>query len=347
MVFLSHFIIAPDGQRAFYAGGTIGVEFSIALSGFVMCAGYGKAATGPGFRFGRFMLRRLIRLWPLHLGCLMLWMAIHRQELSGIMPDLSVNALMLQPWFPIDKFYYSGNTPSWCLGVFMLLYTTFPWLVRHLTRNPRRFITAFLCIWAAYIVYLIAIPSVPSVPEETEVWLTRIFPPLRLLDFIMGMILWRCYTSMQQGKLHLKMKNLGGAAKTSVEAVPLALLAVASVAFYHLPIKWESTAIWWLPSAAAVTVYSLFDNEGGLISRILASRPLIAFGNASFVFYLFHQIGINLCNRLYHEIGFTASPIWRLAPTLAIITILSMLISRYIDTPTGNYLKRRLSNGKA
>ena len=63
--------------------------------------------------------------------------------------------------------------------------------------------------------------------------------------------------------------------------------------------------------------------KGGLISRILASRPLIAFGNASFVFYLFHQIGINLCNRLYHEIGFTASPIWRLAPTLAIITILA------------------------
>ncbi len=53
MVFLSHFIIAPDGQRAFYAGGTMGVEFFIVLSGFVMCAGYGKAATGPGFRFGR------------------------------------------------------------------------------------------------------------------------------------------------------------------------------------------------------------------------------------------------------------------------------------------------------
>lgn len=346
MVFLSHSVIAPDGHRAFYAGGTMGVEFFIVLSGFVMCAGYGKAATSPGFDFRRFMLRRLIRLWPLHLGCLALWMTVHRHGLSGIIPDLSVNALMLQPWIPIDKYYYSGNTPSWCLGVFIFLYALFPWLVRQLTRNPRRFISVFSGLWGTYILYLIAIPSVPAVSEETEVWMTRIFPPLRLLDFTLGMLLWKCYTYLHQGNMHMKMQTLGTATKTSVEAVPLVFLAAASVAFYHLPIKWESTAIWWLPAAATVIVYALLDNEGGLISRVLASRPLIAFGNASFVFYLFHQIGINLCNRLYYEIGFTAGPAWRLVTTLAIIIVLNTLISRYIDTPVGNSLKRRLTAKK-
>lgn len=56
MVFLSHFVVNQAGDRAYYDGGTMGVEYFIVLSGFVLCAGYEKRVDETGISYKDFML---------------------------------------------------------------------------------------------------------------------------------------------------------------------------------------------------------------------------------------------------------------------------------------------------
>ena len=64
MIFMSHFTY--QGICAFDAGGDCGVSFFFILSGFVLSLGYGSRIREGTFSYGRFMQRRLWKIYPLH-----------------------------------------------------------------------------------------------------------------------------------------------------------------------------------------------------------------------------------------------------------------------------------------
>ena len=92
----------------FEAGGSCGVSFFFVLSGFVLSSRYANIVTLPSFSWKRFILKRLIRLLPLHWITLLLAILIQtkicHEQLSG-WPLLS-NALMLQSWFPWYDYFF-------------------------------------------------------------------------------------------------------------------------------------------------------------------------------------------------------------------------------------------------
>ena len=74
-IFFQHFPIRNEEPRALLDGaGYMGVSFFLVLSGFVMSLGYAEKVKGPDFKWGTFMKKRLVRLWPLHLLRLAIWM---------------------------------------------------------------------------------------------------------------------------------------------------------------------------------------------------------------------------------------------------------------------------------
>lgn len=338
MIFLSHFGIT-ETERAFYPGGTMGVEYFMVLSGFVLCAGYERRLDAHNIGYKNFMIRRLIRIWPLHLACLTAYfVAFNREPLNVAV--VVPNMLMLQAWVPDIKVYYGCNTPSWCLSVFMFLYACFPLLILLYKKYTRITIRLFVALWALYIVYLALLPM--DLGESAELWLTRVAPPVRLLDFVMGIMLWHQYRRLSEHNAVVSVRRCPAVIKTIIEMMPLLLYAVAAIWSESLPIKWCSEAIWWLPTLLCVLTYSLFDQEGGMISRLLNNKWLVAFGNASFCFYLMHIIVIQLCYRVMNYCGEDIDRLAMLFITLAAGIAASMAVSRYVDTPFGNYLKRKL-----
>ena len=75
-ILCEHFPIDADHPHLIPGAGPMGVSFFLVLSGFVMSIGYEDRVKAPTFNWKDFMIRRLIRLWPLHLLCLGVWIIL-------------------------------------------------------------------------------------------------------------------------------------------------------------------------------------------------------------------------------------------------------------------------------
>ena len=143
-IFAEHFPISQDAPHLLHGAGAMGVSFFIVLSGFVMSIGYEKRVQEPAFQWKDFMFKRLIRLWPLHLLCLVAWviLAYGAWGSSAIHPlPLLGNALLLQ-WLPIE--HIEGNSVAWCLSVLVIFYAVYPFVARLKTRSLFLFLLGFL-----------------------------------------------------------------------------------------------------------------------------------------------------------------------------------------------------------
>lgn len=95
MIFMSHF--EYDGLPAFDAGGDCGVSFFFILSGFVLSSAYGNKVSSDGFRYRQFMARRVKKLYPLHLLCLLAFVVINIRSMdAGTLVRLLPNLLLVQ-----------------------------------------------------------------------------------------------------------------------------------------------------------------------------------------------------------------------------------------------------------
>lgn len=340
MVFLSHFIVNGAGDRAYYNGGTMGVEYFIVLSGFVLCAGYESRIERSRIDYRDFMLRRLIRIFPLHLGCLALWAVVTYKFTDYAASEIVPNLLLVQSWFPEPDIYYGCNTPSWCLSTLLFCYLMFPLLIRLYERSRGLFVAAWGVLMVVYVVFLST--EALRLDEGAQTWLTRVVPVVRLLDFVLGMLMWQLFASLRAGSFATKMRGWSPVAKTAVECVPVALYVIAACVATRLSFTWLSQAVWWIPTVVAILVFSLMDKAGGVLSRLLDSRALVAFGNASFCFYLLHMPLMNGLRRVLNFAGLHPGNVSFFAATFITAIVVSMLVSRYLDVPLGRRLKRIL-----
>lgn len=344
MVFLSHFIVNGAGDRAYYNGGTMGVEYFIVLSGFVLCAGYELRIEKSRICYKDFMLRRLIRIFPLHLGCLALWSVVAYKFTQYQASEIVPNLLLIQSWFPEPYIYYGCNTPSWCLSTLLFCYLMFPLLIRFYERSRRLFVASWGALMAAYAVFLST--EALHLDEGAQTWLTRVIPVVRLLDFVLGMLLWQLFASLRATRFAAKVRGWSPSAKTVAECVPVVLYAAAAYIASGLSFTWLSQAVWWIPTLAAILVFSLMDKAGGALSRLLDSRALVAFGNASFCFYLLHMPLMNGMRRVLNFAGLDIGNVSLFAVALITAIVVSLFVSRFIDVPIGRWLKRLLIGKK-
>lgn len=210
MIFLHHFPV--DDTGLFKAGGSCGVSFFIVLSGFVMSAGYGNRCRERSFIYLNFLEKRLVRLYPLHLLCLIFFVIIrllssHAPEWKTLIPNL----LLVQSWIPDSEYYFSRNAVSWCLADMLFFYVSFPLLVRFVFVCKKR-----LCLFL-FGVFLLYFTTLHFIREEKVHAFFYIFPLSRLVDFIIGMLLYHIYQYVDQIKWINKLRHLSYAKKTLME----------------------------------------------------------------------------------------------------------------------------------
>ena len=201
MIFLHHFPV--DGTGLFKAGGSCGVSFFIILSGFVMSAGYGNRCRQRSFIYWDFLEKRLVRLYPLHLLCLILFVVIrlfssHAPEWGALIPNL----LLVQSWIPDSEYYFSGNAVSWCLADMLFFYVSFPLLIRFVFICKKRLC---LFLFGVFLLYFTALYFTPAGKVHAFFY---IFPLSRLVDFIIGMLLYHVHQYVDQIAWIKKLKRL-------------------------------------------------------------------------------------------------------------------------------------------
>jgi peptidoglycan/LPS O-acetylase OafA/YrhL len=293
-VLLSHldFLATVPGTPACWLYETVfrqgycGVSFFYVLSGFILSHAYGGRLASGAIGLRSYALLRICRITPLHWIMAILfigWLGITGHGLPGP-GTIVLNLLLLHAWVPDASVHYALNGPSWSLSDELFFYAAFPWLCRMSTRMLMPLL-GFATLLIAAIAAMMLVRQTGYSP--TTEWLFYVAPPVRLIDFVAGMLLYRGY------RLGYGLRLAGTRAEIAVTlAIPAAMIGF-SLAALPMPLRWQLA---YLPLMAATVL--VFAHGRGALSRILCRGWPILLGEASFALYLTHRPAITLAHLL-------------------------------------------------
>jgi peptidoglycan/LPS O-acetylase OafA/YrhL len=265
--------LANGLEWLFSKSGYVGVSFFFVLSGFVL-----TWSSRPGELMRAFWRRRALKIFPSHLVMFALAMILFA---SAITPPSAwlPNIFLLHSLFPQPDIYVSVNPPAWTLCSELLFYLLFPLLIKPI----RRIVENRLWLWAAGMVagmvavaliteYLIpASPKSPITPVSvTQFWFGYIFPPPRLFEFVLGMLLARIVLA---GKG--RWIGIASAASLVVVGYTIALAAPFVYGFNVATI---------VPICAVILALASADTQG--VRTGLQGKTAKWLGEISFGFYI-------------------------------------------------------------
>ncbi|MFI6303617.1 acyltransferase family protein [Amycolatopsis thailandensis] len=327
-VFLSHLTLEnlfadPGVQKSmtamFIQGGFTGVGFFFVLSGFVLAWSAREKDTARTF-----WRRRFFKIYPNHVvtflaAALLLGFVANETFDFG---TAALNLSLLQAWAPVNGGF---NIVSWSLSCEVLFYLSFPLLFRYLRRiRPDR-----LWFWAgAVIAVILLIPlaatSLPNEPylwyAETSVprfWFVYAFAPVRLLDFVFGILLARIV--LEGRRLPLRF---GWAAA-------LSLVAYAAAPFF--PMTYKLTAVTVVPLGLLIAAGAVADREGE--QTFLAGRRMVWLGEVSFAFYMVHWLVLTFGVKWIGDQWGTPAALGVTALLFGVTLLLSWLLYAGVERP--------------
>ncbi|MCL9793386.1 acyltransferase family protein [Frankia sp. AgKG'84/4] len=287
VVFLFHSSLEPlfsdpDAGRAYARvlemAGWIGVSFFFVLSGFVLTWSARSNDTVLGV-----WRRRAVRIYPNHV---VMWgVAIVLMGWAGGMPQwwqAVPNLFLVHSMIPKITVFSNLNDVSWSLSCEAFFYLLFPLLLRIVNRiRPERLwywagaVAAAVMLMPAVAQLLPAGPALPFDPTSTwRFWFVYVFPPVRTLDFVLGMIMARVLVERRWIGLR------------TTPAV--ALLVAAYLLALNVPFLYGLAAVSIVPMALLIPAAASAD-LAGRPSRLRA-HGLVRLGEISFALYMVHRL---------------------------------------------------------
>ncbi|MEU3511016.1 acyltransferase [Streptomyces longwoodensis] len=346
LVFLFHLSLldaySTDSQghgpfaSALKNGGWAGVTFFFILSGFVLTWSARRDDTPCAF-WGR----RLAKIYPNHVVTFLFALAAYAYA-SATWGRGIPNFLLLQAWIPRDDVFFSINNPSWSLSCELVFYLLFPALHRWVRSIPEIRLWWWAAATAAAILLLpLAVQLVPAGeafgPNHansplyghsiTQMWLVYIFPPVRVLDFLLGILMARIVLSGRW---------------VALGVLPaLALTAVGYVVSLHVPFLYSLNAVVVVPFALLISATAARDARGD--GTAVSGRAWVWLGEVSFAFYLIHQILLSVAQERfgYREPGSLVEAIGVAVLIAAASLLLSWLLYTAVERPVVRAWARR------
>lgn len=272
----------------FWQGASAAASFFFVLSGFVLAWTVSRSE-----RVRRFWRHRVLELYPTHLITLAATIVFYLTLMPILPVDFGVallNAALIQAWFPDLTIWASFNSASWVVSCELLFVVCFPalmYLIRKI--SPER-----LWSWAIGIVAVIfvlplaatALPDQMAAPypghdftgvADSQFWFVTKFPPVRLLEFVFGILLARIVST--GGRLPF---GVGGAT---------VLLIVSYAVAPLFPLTYGMVAVMVVPIGLLIAAVATSDIAGR--RTWLNSRVMAGFGDVSYAFYLWHLLILN------------------------------------------------------
>ncbi|MBM7412318.1 peptidoglycan/LPS O-acetylase OafA/YrhL [Clavibacter michiganensis] len=277
MIFLYHVLVVSyfadpwslPWMTVFF-GGTAGVTVFFILSGFVLAWG-----SRPHQRVGSFYVRRLARVYPLHLVALALALVTAATFVPGIRTHgaapLGANLLLVSAWNPV--WWQAGNPVSWSLVCEAFFYLLFPLLIRLLSGRTAPTFAVVSALAFAVMLFAPSLAAASPVPMSASAT-----PLLRLPEFVIGMT---AALLLRQHQWRPPRPRI---------AVPLAVLGYSVGLLPDQPDDRLQIVHAIGALAFAILIASLAAMDAGGGRTFLAGPAWQALGRASFAFYLVHVL---------------------------------------------------------
>ncbi|MDG4814633.1 acyltransferase [Micromonospora sp. WMMD956] len=282
----------PDAYRGLLKNaGWFGVTFFFVLSGFVL-----TWSVRPRDTYREFVARRLVKIYPNHLVTFVIAFTLFGLAGASALEAVG-NLALLHAWVPRDTSFFSINHPSWSLSTELFFYLMFPALWFGLRRIPDRLLWPVAGLVMAVILVLPAVAGLLPAGEVFgeahrnsplyqhsmhQVWFLYAFPPVRLLDFALGMLM---ASIVRAGRW------------PGLPALPVAgLVLVAYLASLAQPLEYQLNASFVIPIALLIPAVATLD-EGGR-GGLLGHPRVVLLGEVSFAFYMVHDILLTGLGRL-------------------------------------------------
>ena len=318
------------------APGIVGIFFL--LSGYVLAYNYGDRLKPLIKR--DFWRARFARLYPVYLLALaisysMLQAEWHARSHRDFFTGLVLTPLLLQGWSPALATFW--NTVAWTLSAELLLYVSFPWLIRlPWPKSPARLIALLVAIWGIglvpHLLYLLLNPDHLAAPANRYTygyWLRALkYTPLAYAaTFLTGVGLGKLQNALALTQLQ----------RTLVAAASLlALAAFYAKAAPRVPYVLMHGDV--MVPLFAVLILGLSGRNA--IASIFSWRPIILLGEASYCLFLLHFNFINLLRhyQVAERLHMAAYDPWI---SYAATILLAFAAYRLVEEPARKALLRR------
>ena len=315
------------------ARGYVSVDLFFILSGFVMSKAYGQRFLSD-FRlgaYGRFLERRLARIYPIYAVLLVLAIVASALRPAYFAPltlqNALLNAALVQTWFH----HLSIIGTAWSLSTEWAAYIAFPALVWLVLRGSARQALA-TCAAACGLIVLV---------WSYDVWIGQ--APDLALDEAGGLLapFGRCFGGFVLGMGLFRFLHSPMLARVGTDRFGAAL-AVLFVALWLAP----GTPDLLLYACLPVIILCLALNTARF-AAVFGSRPVWLLGEWSYSIYLIHIVVIHGRQRVFdHLVRHLPSP-W--ADTLDAIIFYATTIAAaalcfsFVEVPARRFLVRRIA----
>jgi len=282
--------------------GSFGVDLFFVISGFVISYSADKYT---GIRdSGKFLLHRFKRINPTYYAALLpillirlyFW-KIQHQPWSVIPRTEFLKSIVLLPIF--DPFRTTEPimpqawimSQAWTLSFEWLFYLLFFILIATRVKQKQ----GLLCA----IILLLVFVGMPFWNSDSDIRLRYITDPL-LLEFLSGVILYRCYDKL----------NLRKSYAWALLGIGITICMIEIVNGYGTVNEATETGnaalrvlLWGIPAAIIVGA-TVFLEKNNVRSFTRPKKWLLLLGNASYSIYLIQELVFTICRHLYAHFGF-------------------------------------------
>ena len=329
---------APDAVLAVLAKGYLAVDFFFLLSGFVIWLSYAdRIATQRWRAVPNFLLRRVARIWPLHLVMLgFALLIVLALSLTGRPIDsrfslgaLPLHVLLVQNW-PIAQAVFGKtsldwNDPAWSISSEMFAYLVFPLLALALDwkKTPTPILLAAIGAVLVLLAYIMMSRGMLTLGQAIPYF---------------GQV--RCVTEFAAGTavgaLWLRFRE--------DPARPLAIaLGVCALAF-ALFVSGVLGEIATVPTALAALLLAVALTSGRT-GNPLGGRVIHYLGEISFATYLSHSLLWKAFKLVFvHSAGIVPPAL--IAAFLGLVMAASIALYHLVERPAQNWING-LSSGRS
>ena len=325
-VWLADTAVIDGPIRNIMKSGFSGVGFFFILSGFVLGYRYGDETAD--FPHHRYFVARFARIYPALFFSLLVAAPVALAAglapggdlaLGGLGPVESVvitflgNAAVLSAWFPEIAYW---NYPAWSLACEVFFYALFPAFCALVWKGGRR------AAWAtcAGLVMACALIQNSALDGPIPIETVSMFPPLRFLQFGIGVALARAY---------LLSKNENSSILATVPVLVLLAVFAVSDRFSR-----DYLHTGWIDIASLFTIYFLAQRKS-VLTRLLSHPLLLLLGESSYALYLLHVPLRDTTRALVNRVD----ALQQLPQALIFVTFLflsvlaSVLTFKYLEAP--------------